>query len=151
MVATNAMEYNHLTYTYSGNINDYIRTQVFSNFGFEYALGNKKNQLLVGPEITYGISKHLQTGSPQHLYSIGIKANYLFQKKLIASNACRISLVSNRLNLSQHEKVSASSYTLFYSRNVFLTGLFERYLYKDLYLYVLPTSVQDKRWSQVER
>ena len=31
MVATNAMEYNHLTYTYSGNINDYIRTQVFSN------------------------------------------------------------------------------------------------------------------------
>ena len=80
MVATNAMEYNHLTYTYSGNINDYIRTQVFSNFGIEYALVNKKNQLLVGPEITYGISKHLQTGSPQHLYSIGIKANYLFQK-----------------------------------------------------------------------
>ncbi|MGZ5190550.1 MAG: hypothetical protein ACXWCZ_05985, partial [Flavisolibacter sp.] len=81
MVATNSMEYNHLTYLYSSDINAYNRTQFFSNFGFEYAVLNKKNQLMVGPELTYGISTHLNTGSPQHLYSIGIKAEYLFQKK----------------------------------------------------------------------
>lgn len=80
MVATNAMEYNHLTYLYSSDINAYNRTQIFSNFGFEYVVLNKKNQLILGPEITYGISKHLSSGAPQHLYSLGIKAEFIFQK-----------------------------------------------------------------------
>ena len=81
LLATNALKYDYLTMLYKSNKDRYNSLQVFSTFGLDYALLDKKHTLLVGPQLQYGLSR-LESGNDNHrFYSIGLRAQFLFQKK----------------------------------------------------------------------
>jgi hypothetical protein len=81
LLATNALKYDYLTMLYKSNKERYNSLQVFSTLGLDYALLDKKHTLLVGPQLQYGLSR-LESGNGNHrFYSIGLRAQFLFQKK----------------------------------------------------------------------
>jgi hypothetical protein len=82
LISTNALLYDAQNNIYFSDESSFNKTQLFSNFGFSYAVINKeKISLSLGPQIQYGISKLDKNSSAKHLFSLGITTQILFQKK----------------------------------------------------------------------
>jgi len=81
LVSTNALIFDQTSKAYTHNENAYEKTQLFSELGLNYSLRLKNAQLLVGPQISYGISKTEKIYPSRHLFSFGLNAQFLFSKK----------------------------------------------------------------------
>lgn len=80
LIASNALIFNFSSQQYFHDLNNYRRTQLSSMFGLDYALLDKKQTLLVGPQLQYSITRLEKEDLNKRLFSFGLRARLLFQK-----------------------------------------------------------------------
>jgi hypothetical protein len=80
LVHTNGLSFDPNTLVYTDNKDAFNRTQIFTALGMDYAVLNKKHSLVIGPELKYGLTAMEKNSGDQHLFSIGIRAQFLLKK-----------------------------------------------------------------------
>jgi hypothetical protein len=82
LISTNALIYDQGSGIYYSDNSAFNKTQLFSRLGFSYTvLDNKKTSFSLGPHLQYGLTKVEKNNSGYHLFSLGLSAQFLFQKK----------------------------------------------------------------------
>lgn len=81
LIGSNALIFDARNNLYYTDKDALQKTQLFSDFSFSYAIiTKKKSSLLLGPQLQYGLSSLEKNTSRKHLFSLGLTAQFLFQK-----------------------------------------------------------------------
>lgn len=80
LLHTNALTYKKQSMLLMTEEQAFSKTQLFTSLGADYAVLNRKATLLVGPELRYGVTPYDRENKDHHLFSFGIRAQYLFKK-----------------------------------------------------------------------
>jgi hypothetical protein len=82
LISTNALIYDGGSGIYYSDNSAFHKMQLFSRLGLSYAvLNNKKSSFRLGPQLQYGLTRLGKNNSGYHLFSVGLSAQFLFQKK----------------------------------------------------------------------
>lgn len=81
LVGTNALVFNSAGQFYHEDKNAIRKTQLFADIGAGYLFRIESTTVSVGPQIQFGLSKHLANGSNRHLVTAGLNTQIFFNKK----------------------------------------------------------------------
>lgn len=80
MIHTNALAYDDVQKVYYQERDAIRKTQLFAGLGLDYGFQMKNGSLHIGPQVQYGLSDLERGNSDRHLYALGLRMQYLFQK-----------------------------------------------------------------------
>jgi hypothetical protein len=81
LIASNALVFDYASQAYYHSNSAFNRTQLFFEFGLNYAFPLPKSRLTVGPQVQYGLGRLEKDNSKHHLFSYGLNARLQLNKK----------------------------------------------------------------------